>query len=1530
MIDIYRSGAVVASVHASDSDKVTKKVMGENTLSLSFTLAAPFNFKVGDYLYFAAEKYTLNITPEVVKRSTTMFDYTLLFEGIEYELRKVRLLFATEAMGIGGGADFSLMGNAALFAQVIVANLNRIQIGWTVGSVIESETKNLTFAGDSCLTAINKVATEFSTEYWIGQDKTVNIGKKGSILPVTFEYGLGNGLYSITRSNVSSKDIITRLYPFGSEQNLPKGYVGKRLQIDGDYIEANVDKYGIVESSQNFDDIKPERTGTITALGADIFTFIDSSMDFDLNAKVDGNTLYLVPGTTAKIHFQSGDLAGYEFELSSYNHATKAFKLIEFTNEIAYKLPNSTLKPAIGDTYIILDIYMPQTYVDAAKARLLAKAQESLAQNSEPQLSYKVAVDPQFVADKGLTFASGDYVGIKDTQLLIDRNIRQVAVTRYLNDPDKYEFDLADTVEPSLTTQILTTLEATDIILKQNKLLDPARARRNWKTVEELRGAIYDVDGYFDAGNIKPFSIETNMLTVGSKGNQFYLDCYFQANYGGSANNLVVGDGSLAHFTIEENIRTWAVTGLTATIPDNNLRYIYVSCLKVGNTAQVTLSATTKAIEDETYYYFLAGVISSVIDSARQISLLFGFTSINGRFIKTGRIQSGDGNTYFDLDSGDIQGKITFKAGSSGYSQLTDKPDLSVFAEKTYVEAVQGDLQDQIDGVVDSWFYNYTPSLVNVPASDWTTTEIKQRHVGDTFTNTQPFVDNATTPDAGKSWRWVNNSGVFSWTPIADSDAVKALLEASKAQDTADGKRRVFTSQPTAPYDAGDLWAKGTSIYKCDVAKVVGQAYSASDWSVTATDDTAAIAAQTAANSANAKISDMASDGKITPVEKKALSQLVDQALSEFSDLLAQSQTYSVSNVYFQDYYNSMLSFAGPLLSDMSATSTVDRAVLEQRFSDYNTAKINLLNAISNAINGTATTAKTAADDAAIIARAMASGKMLNRDPNFKLGWNGISTFNNSGGSALIITRNAAQSDSPNYPGFDMKISYVGGSSGTQPGLGGFTFATQCRANAVFLVRIIAYIPIGYSIAWASNSIGVGEEYRWLTTTNGEGRFKEYLYLVKCGSSGTFSTTNFFYLIGSNASAVEWRLCFATVYDTTSSESYEIDAANYLKEALQGSTEIEGGMVATNLLLLKDALGAITGGMSGLASDNVGVWTGGTYAQALSALAKIILRKDGSGHLAGGKILFDALGALMVGAFNIENGNIKGYADNKEKIKLHTGTIDTIAVMDSAQWQPSGLNFALTNHFSGIIYDRTGIGGGTNKFVAVSTTKTITITESTVLRFISNGVNVRYDPTGDASLNSYTEKYEIVGVASNIAPSAAGVTQNVAAGTYQIVYSLIINSSTADGYDHDVVVTNNTIVEIQQGIERTEIGKNGLLSYFGSNNFFHFSQLTGLQMRGATNMPGILATGSVTSGAAHNNKWGAKTSGNSVTKGGTGVFIVPHSVGSMAFTAIATCTATGYYAAVTAKANGSITVTVKSDGGSVSDQPFDYVIMGAN
>ena len=284
MIELYRSGTIVTTIKTErieDSGKCVKKVMGDNNVQLSVNLSAPFGFQVGDYIFFSGEKYTLNITPKCKKTGENQFVYDLLFEGIEYELRKAQHLFYTANLVFAGDAEFSLMGNAELHARVIVENLNRVQSGWTLGSVIESGAKNLTFSSNSCLEAITKIANEFETEYWIGSDKTINIGKRGDVIPVSFEYGKNKGLYSIERNNVNSKDIITRLYPFGSSSNLPKGYRSnsKRLKISTSYIERNVSAYGVIESSQNFDDIKPERTGTITGVG-DIFNFSDRVFKF--------------------------------------------------------------------------------------------------------------------------------------------------------------------------------------------------------------------------------------------------------------------------------------------------------------------------------------------------------------------------------------------------------------------------------------------------------------------------------------------------------------------------------------------------------------------------------------------------------------------------------------------------------------------------------------------------------------------------------------------------------------------------------------------------------------------------------------------------------------------------------------------------------------------------------------------------------------------------------------------------------------------------------------------------------------------------------------------------------------------------------------------------------------------------------------------------------------------------------------------------------------------------------------------------
>ncbi|MFK2135176.1 collagen-like protein [Bacteroides fragilis] len=173
----------------------------------------------------------------------------------------------------------------------------------------------------------------------------------------------------------------------------------------------------------------------------------------------------------------------------------------------------------------------------------------------------------------------------------------------------------------------------------------------------------------------------------------------------------------------------------------------------------------------------------------------------------------------------------------------------------------------------------------------------------------------------------------------------------------------------------------------------------------------------------------------------------------------------------------------------------------------------------------------TVSGNARLIALAMSKGKMLNRDPEFRSGMNGIGTYNNSGNGMVAVER-VADINLPNQSGYKIKITTSGA---VEPGLGGFTFGTQTRANAVFITRFIAWVPVGYRIEWATNSTGNGGTSKWLTNNVGTGDWEEYALYVKCGSSGTFSSTNYFYLAGGDGSLpVTWYLAFATVYDAGS------------------------------------------------------------------------------------------------------------------------------------------------------------------------------------------------------------------------------------------------------------------------------------------------------------------------------------------------------------------------------------------------------------
>ena len=180
---------------------------------------------------------------------------------------------------------------------------------------------------------------------------------------------------------------------------------------------------------------------------------------------------------------------------------------------------------------------------------------------------------------------------------------------------------------------------------------------------------------------------------------------------------------------------------------------------------------------------------------------------------------------------------------SSNYTELTGKvndaleaaqsnaEDLTNFANE--VSGDLNDLQSQIDGSIQTWFYSGVPTLANQPANQWTDSTTRNNHLGDLYYDT-------TT---GYAYRFMLQNESYSWGKITDSDVTKALQDAAKAQDTADNKRRVFVTTPTPPYDVGDLWVQGSGgdIKRCQTPKTSAQSYAAADWVLASkyTDDSA-------------------------------------------------------------------------------------------------------------------------------------------------------------------------------------------------------------------------------------------------------------------------------------------------------------------------------------------------------------------------------------------------------------------------------------------------------------------------------------------------------------------------------------------------------------------------------------------------------------------------------------------------------------------------------------------------------------------
>lgn len=830
----------------------------EDTVDITIESPFPQTYNIGDKITVFGRDYKLNRLPSVKKTGMHQFQYTLQFEGVQYDLFRITydLTIDTTTNELQDVQGDTLTGNLHRFMTVLIANANRVFPGkWKLGACPDTiGDKTLTFGeSDNCLSVLQNLCgqSNFNVEFEIVQSNgvyTVNLYERvGQTLPFTFEYGKGRGLYDLHRENVSSSNIVTRLKVYGSTENITSKYRADRLCLPGktkgqSYIEKPemIAKYGIFEGRKNFDDVKPTFTGSVESV-VDTFSFIDKKFPFDLNAtNASGETLYLINGVSAKIHFNTGNLAGYDFEVKSYDHATHKFTLLKTTDDRGDVFPSETsmaFQFGVGNEYKILDVAYPSDIEAEAEAKLAEVGNKYYDQNCQPKVQYGLSVTKAFLeklvgTNDSVTnfFAPGDFLHVVDADIDVDKAIRIKSFVRNILDPYDYTLTISDiTTNATITNRVISDLVELDKIVTINNLKDPTRARANWRSSREVMNMVFDPDGDYYTDKIKPGSIDTLALSVGAKSMQFgLLNTVFQPNYNGNPRLVKWQGGVLTHYTIkEESAVSWVMAdGQTTLTGNNSAYYLYAKCERNGNAGVFIFNTNQIKVEDDVnYYHFLVGTLSSIDPelNVRSLALTYGFTMVNGRFIKTGRIESADGTTYFDLDNSEIGGRIVFS--SNGQEKTLEELGKESLENKDFINntlpGILSEIQSQLDGQIEQFFETYDPTLTNAPAKDWTTNQMKENHLGDLFYNTE----------SGKVFRFIKNGSVYSWQVLQDSEVAQALALANDALALAKTKRRIFTSTPYTPYEVGDLWVQGGSgdIMRCKTSRATGS-YTSSDW----------------------------------------------------------------------------------------------------------------------------------------------------------------------------------------------------------------------------------------------------------------------------------------------------------------------------------------------------------------------------------------------------------------------------------------------------------------------------------------------------------------------------------------------------------------------------------------------------------------------------------------------------------------------------------------------------------------------------
>lgn len=660
---------------------------------------------------------------------------------------------------------------------------------------------------------------------------------------------------------------------------------------------------------------------------------------------------------------------------------------------------NGNIRPSYGDSFVIINIDMPQTYIYKAENELEEAILKYMANNNSEKFTFSIKLSRIFLAENPAVEALINSSARIDLEYNGKYHQLYVSSYTYRSDSEvlpEITIELADTLTisknsiqtsiDSVKQDIMNTIGGVDFLKQGLKYFlrkdteDIARFfisfLRGIKIGNYVSGG--DIGGIFAVdGNGKTF-IETDFLKVRMKayfetleiintgsiaGRQIitpggsikcikvvdreeiinedgekeekiwnFYRCYFLAEQDGVKveNRFRKNDQALSQdFNIKEgvyeNVSNHYYWRLVVGVGDD-----YIDLSKTDADTKSDAPAIGDVIcqlghrDDKAPERQNAMIFSAVDLYSPSLTMYAGINSysyVNKDYISYGVDKTtnkafmnvygdtyiGDRNrtSYMEFKTGKglkIKGQLEVGSTIGNGSTIEDAldkatqdaidaatEDLTNYAKE--VTESLNNIQYQIDGQIESFFEKYSPTLTNKPAVDWTTEELKKQHANDTFTNI----------DTGESWKWVKDGTTWKWSVIEDTATLKALAAASKAQDTADGKRRVFVVKPTTEqaYDVGDLWVNATygttyhnDILRAKTAKKAGEAFNISHWELASkyTDDTkaneaaaaaaeaqeAAEQAATAVDNLNTYVDGAFKDGVIEESEAQAIEKYIN------------------------------------------------------------------------------------------------------------------------------------------------------------------------------------------------------------------------------------------------------------------------------------------------------------------------------------------------------------------------------------------------------------------------------------------------------------------------------------------------------------------------------------------------------------------------------------------------------------------------------------------------------------------------------